>query len=119
MYEIKSCDFIYQHIGKHHIPQKYDSFLDLLSKNIKTNRNKRVFFAVKFLTERIMKKYIIGILMDASIHQYDVSSRLDSTAVKSDEFRCLLMTFSRSDTIPALSKARIAPPACSKTKFAL
>ena len=33
MYEIKSCDFIYQHIKKHHIPQKYDSFLDLLSKN--------------------------------------------------------------------------------------
>ena len=31
MYEIKSCDFIYQHIEKHHIPQKYDSFLDLLS----------------------------------------------------------------------------------------
>lgn len=27
MYEIKSCDFIYQHIEKHHIPQKYDSFL--------------------------------------------------------------------------------------------
>ena len=53
MYEIKSCDFIYQHIGKHHIPQKYDSFLDLLSKNIKTNWNKRVFFAVKLLTEKL------------------------------------------------------------------
>lgn len=53
MYEIKSCDFIYQHIEKHHIPQKYDSFLDLLSKNIKTNRNKRVFFAVEFLTEKL------------------------------------------------------------------
>ena len=53
MYEIKSCDFIYQHIGKHHIPQKYDSFLDLLSKNIKTNRNKIVFFAVEFLTEKL------------------------------------------------------------------
>ena len=50
MYEIKSCDFIYQHIEKHH---KYDSFLDLLSKNIKTNRNKRVFFAVEFLTEKL------------------------------------------------------------------
>ena len=33
--------------------QKYDSFLDLLSKNIKTNRNKRVFFAVEFLTEKL------------------------------------------------------------------
>ena len=53
MYEIKSCDFIYQHIEKHHIPQKYDSFLDLLSKNIKTNWNKRVFFAVEFLTEKL------------------------------------------------------------------
>lgn len=28
-------------------------FLDLLSKNIKTNRNKRVFFAVEFLTEKL------------------------------------------------------------------
>lgn len=33
--------------------KKYDSFLDLLSKNIKTNWNKRVFFAVKFLTEKL------------------------------------------------------------------
>ena len=53
MYEIKSCNFIYQHIEKHLILQKYDSFLDLLSKNIKTNRNKRVFFAVEFLTEKL------------------------------------------------------------------
>ena len=53
MYEIKSCDFIYQNIEKHHIPQKYDSFLDLLSKNFKTNQNKRVFFAVEFLTEKL------------------------------------------------------------------
>ena len=72
MYEIKSCDFIYQHIEKHHIPQKYDSFLDLLSKNIKTNRNKRVFFAVEFLKEKYEEIYNRNI-DDASIHQYDVS----------------------------------------------
>ena len=72
MYEIKSCDFIYQHIEKHHIPQKYDSFLDLLSKNIKTNRNKRVFFAVEFLREKYEEIYNRNI-DDASIHQYDVS----------------------------------------------
>ena len=72
MYEIKSCDFIYQHIGKHHIPQKYDSFLDLLSKNIKTNRNKIVFFAVEFLREKYEEIYNRNI-DDASIHQYDVS----------------------------------------------
>ena len=53
VYGGKSCSFIYQHIEKHLIPQKYDSFLDLLSKNIKTNRNKRVFFAVEFLTEKL------------------------------------------------------------------
>ncbi|CDM03802.1 hypothetical protein BN890_13690 [Bacteroides xylanisolvens SD CC 1b] len=52
MYGIKSCNFIYQHIEKHLILQKYDSFLDLLSKNIKTNRNKIVFFAVEFLKEK-------------------------------------------------------------------
>ena len=51
MYEIKSCDFIYQHIEKHHIPQKYDSFLDLLSMSIKTNRNKIVSFASNFKNE--------------------------------------------------------------------
>ena len=72
MYEIKSCDFIYQHIEKHHIPQKYDSFLDLLSKNIKTNRNKIVFFAVEFLREKYEEIYNRNI-DDASIHQYDVS----------------------------------------------
>ena len=70
MYEIKSCDFIYQHIEKHHIPQKYDSFLDLLSKNFKTNQNKRVFFAPSFARyEEIYNRNID----DASIHQYDVS----------------------------------------------
>ena len=72
VYGIKSCDFIYQHIEKHHIPQKYDSFLDLLSKNIKTNRNKRVFFAVEFLKEKYEEIYNRNI-GDASIHQYDVS----------------------------------------------
>ena len=72
MYEIKSCDFIYQHIEKHHIPQKYDSFLDLLSKNFKTNQNKRVFFAVEFLREKYEEIYNRNI-DDASIHQYDVS----------------------------------------------
>ena len=72
MYEIKSCDFIYQHIEKHHIPQKYDSFLDLLSKNFKTNQNKRVFFAVEFLREKYEEIYKRNI-DDASIHQYDVS----------------------------------------------
>ena len=51
MYEIKSCDFIYQHIEKHHIPQKYDSFLDLLSMRMKTNRNKIVSFAADFKKE--------------------------------------------------------------------
>jgi len=29
------------------------TFLDLLSKNFKTNQNKRVFFAVEFLTEKL------------------------------------------------------------------
>ena len=72
MYEIKSCDFIYQHIEKHLILQKYDSFLDLLSKNIKTNRNKIVFFAVEFLKEKYEEIYNRNI-GDASIHQYDVS----------------------------------------------
>ena len=72
VYGIKSCNFIYQHIEKHHIPQKYDSFLDLLSKNIKTNRNKIVFFAVEFLKEKYEEIYNRNI-GDASIHQYDVS----------------------------------------------
>ena len=69
---IKSCNFIYQHIEKHLILQKYDSFLDLLSKNIKTNRNKIVFFAVEFLKEKYEEIYNRNI-GDASIHQYDVS----------------------------------------------
>ena len=68
VYGGKSCSFIYQHIEKHLIPQKYDSFLDLLSKNIKTNRNKIVFFAVEFLREIYNRN-----IDDASIHQYDVS----------------------------------------------
>lgn len=72
MYEIKSCDFIYQHIKKHHIPQKYDSFLDLLSMRMKTNRNKIVSFAADFKKEyeKIYNRYID----DVSIHQYFVSS---------------------------------------------
>lgn len=72
MYEIKSCDFIYQHIEKHHIPQKYDSFLDLLSMRMKTNRNKIVSFAADFKKEyeEIYNRYID----DVSIHQYFVSS---------------------------------------------
>lgn len=72
MYEIKSCDFIYQHIEKHHIPQKYDSFLDLLSMRMKTNRNKIVSFAADFKKEyeKIYNRYID----DVSIHQYFVSS---------------------------------------------
>ena len=72
VYGIKSCNFIYQHIEKHLILQKYDSFLDLLSKNIKTNRNKIVFFAVEFLKEKYEELYNRNI-GDASIHQYDVS----------------------------------------------
>mgnify|MGYP000355781048 FL=1 len=72
VYGIKSCNFIYQHIEKHLILQKYDSFLDLLSKNIKTNRNKIVFFAVEFLREKYEEIYNRNI-GDASIHQYDVS----------------------------------------------
>ena len=72
VYGIKSCNFIYQHIEKHLILQKYDSFLDLLSKNIKTNRNKIVFFAVEFLKEKYEEIYKRNI-GDASIHQYDVS----------------------------------------------
>ena len=72
VYGIKSCNFIYQHIEKHLILQKYDSFLDLLSKNIKTNRNKIVFFAVEFLKEKYEEVYNRNI-GDASIHQYDVS----------------------------------------------
>ena len=74
VYGIKSCNFIYQHIEKHLILQKYDSFLDLLSKNIKTNRNKIVFFAVEFLKEKYEEIYNRNI-GDASIHQYDVSYR--------------------------------------------
>lgn len=72
MYEIKSCDFIYQHIEKHHIPQKYDSFLDLLSMRMKTNRNKIVSFAADFKKEyeKIYNRYID----DVSIHQYFVGS---------------------------------------------
>ena len=59
VYGIKSCNFIYQHIEKHLILQKYDSFLDLLSKNIKTNRNKIVFFAAIFVRyEKIHIEYI-------------------------------------------------------------
>ena len=72
VYGIKSFNFIYQHIEKHLILQKYDSFLDLLSKNIKTNRNKIVFFAVEFLKEKYEEIYNRNI-GDASIHQYDVS----------------------------------------------
>ena len=72
VYGIKSCNFIYQHIEKHLILQKYDSFLDLLSKTIKTNRNKIVFFAVEFLKEKYEEIYNRNI-GDASIHQYDVS----------------------------------------------
>lgn len=72
VYGIKSCNFIYQHIEKYLILQKYDSFLDLLSKNIKTNRNKIVFFAVEFLKEKYEEIYNRNI-GDASIHQYDVS----------------------------------------------
>ena len=72
VYGIKSCNFIYRHIEKHLILQKYDSFLDLLSKNIKTNRNKIVFFAVEFLKEKYEEIYNRNI-GDASIHQYDVS----------------------------------------------
>ena len=72
VYGIKSCNFIYQHIEKHLILQKYDSFLYLLSKNIKTNRNKIVFFAVEFLKEKYEEIYNRNI-GDASIHQYDVS----------------------------------------------
>ena len=72
VYGIKSCNFIYQHIEKHLILQKYDSFLDLLSKNIKTNRNKIDFFAVEFLKEKYEEIYNRNI-GDASIHQYDVS----------------------------------------------
>lgn len=52
--------------------QNIDSFLDLLSKNIKTNRNKIVFFAVEFLKEKYEEIYNRNI-GDASIHQYDVS----------------------------------------------
>lgn len=48
------------------------TFLDLLSKNFKTNRNKIVFFAVEFLKEKYEEIYNRNI-GDASIHQYDVS----------------------------------------------
>ena len=72
VYGIKSCSFIYQHIEKHLIPQKYDSFLDLLSMRMKTNRNKIVSFAADFKKEyeKIYNRYID----DVSIHQYFVSS---------------------------------------------
>ena len=72
VYGIKSCNFIYQHIEKHLILQKYDSFLDLLSMRMKTNRNKIVSFAVEFLKEKYEEIYNRNI-GDASIHQYDVS----------------------------------------------
>ena len=72
VYGGKSCSFIYQHIEKHLIPQKYDSFLDLLSMRMKTNRNKIVSFAADFKKEyeKIYNRYID----DVSIHQYFVSS---------------------------------------------
>lgn len=72
VYGIKSCNFIYQHIEKHLILQKYDSFLDLLSMRMKTNRNKIVSFAADFKKEyeKIYNRYID----DVSIHQYFVSS---------------------------------------------
>lgn len=52
--------------------QKYDSFLDLLSMRMKTNRNKIVSFAADFKKEyeKIYNRYID----DVSIHQYFVSS---------------------------------------------
>lgn len=70
VYGGKSCSFIYQHIEKHLIPQKYDSFLDLLSMRMKTNRNKIVSFAADFKKEyeEIYNRYID----DVSIHQYFV-----------------------------------------------
>lgn len=70
VYGIKSCNFIYQHIEKHLILQKYDSFLDLLSMRMKTNRNKIVSFAADFKKEyeEIYNRYID----DVSIHQYFV-----------------------------------------------
>ena len=50
--------------------QKYDSFLDLLSMRMKTNRNKIVSFAADFKKEyeEIYNRYID----DVSIHQYFV-----------------------------------------------
>lgn len=72
MYEIKSCDFIYQHIEKHHIPQKYDSFLDLLSKNFKTNQIKE-FSLQSNSSQRNYEEIYNRNIDDASIHQYDVS----------------------------------------------
>ena len=52
--------------------KKYDSFLDLLSMRMKTNRNKIVSFAADFKKEyeKIYNRYID----DVSIHQYFVSS---------------------------------------------
>ena len=52
--------------------QKYNSFLDLLSMRMKTNRNKIVSFAADFKKEyeKIYNRYID----DVSIHQYFVSS---------------------------------------------
>ena len=54
------------------IGKKYDSFLDLLSMRMKTNRNKIVSFAADFKKEyeKIYNRYID----DVSIHQYFVSS---------------------------------------------
>ena len=60
------------HSFRNFLTQKYDSFLDLLSMRMKTNRNKIVSFAADFKKEyeKIYNRYID----DVSIHQYFVSS---------------------------------------------
>lgn len=63
---------LFTSISKNILFCKIRFFLDLLSKNIKTNRNKIVFFAVEFLKEKYEEIYNRNI-GDASIHQYDVS----------------------------------------------
>ena len=72
MYEIKSCDFIYQHIGKHHIPQKYDSFLDYYLRISKLIGIKE-FSLQSNSSQRNYEEIYNRNIDDASIHQYDVS----------------------------------------------
>lgn len=73
MYEIKSCDFIYQHIKKHHIPQKYDSFFRFYYLRISKLIEIKEFSLQSNSSQRNYEEIYNRNIDDASIHQYDVS----------------------------------------------